>query len=111
MGMLIDAAHADTVHTFIREGTRKGTLLLDGGNKHGLVQSVPPFLSTSTPASPLCREEIFGPVLVVTRFKTEEEALTLANDSEYGLARRYGPRSFPRALHEPPPESRLGLRQ
>jgi gamma-glutamyl-gamma-aminobutyraldehyde dehydrogenase len=28
--MLIDAAHADTVHTFIREGTRKGTLLLDG---------------------------------------------------------------------------------
>lgn len=30
MGMLIDAAHADTVHTFIREGTRKGTLLLDG---------------------------------------------------------------------------------
>jgi gamma-glutamyl-gamma-aminobutyraldehyde dehydrogenase len=38
MGMLIDAAHADTVHTFIREGARKGTLLLDGRAQSGLLR-------------------------------------------------------------------------
>ena len=38
------------------------------------------------PSARICREEIFGPVLVVLGFKTEEEAIALANDSEYGLA-------------------------
>ncbi|KAL8283623.1 hypothetical protein RQP46_005418 [Phenoliferia psychrophenolica] len=38
------------------------------------------------PSARICREEIFGPVLVVLPFKTEEEAIALANDSEYGLA-------------------------
>ncbi|HDP9896644.1 TPA: aldehyde dehydrogenase PuuC [Escherichia coli] len=85
MGTLIDCAHADSVHSFIREGESKGQLLLDGRNA-GLAAAIGPTIFVDVdPNASLSREEIFGPVLVVTRFTSEEQALQLANDSQYGL--------------------------
>lgn len=85
MGTLIDTAHADTVHTFIREGAGKGTLLLDGRDTPCPATVGPTIIADVEPSSRINQEEIFGPVLVVTRFKTEDEAVRLANDSQYGL--------------------------
>ncbi len=74
----------------------EGATLLTGG---GRPPSLPPasggyFVAPTvfagvTPAMRVWREEIFGPVLSVATFKTEAEAIALANDSEYGLAGGY----------------------
>ncbi|BBR57571.1 MULTISPECIES: aldehyde dehydrogenase PuuC [Enterobacteriaceae] len=97
MGTLIDCAHADTVHTFIREGERKGQLLVDGRQTPWPAAIGPTIFVDVDPTDSLSREEIFGPVLVVTRFKTEAQALALANDSQYGLGAAVWTRDLSRA--------------
>lgn len=92
MGPLITAAHMDKVLYYIELGKREGAKLVLGGNrmtngeyaKGNFVE--PTIFTETTPDMRIVQEEIFGPVLVVQRFHSEEEAIRLANGTVYGLA-------------------------
>ena len=92
MGPLITRAHMEKVLGYIDEGKRGGAELLCGGSRitdgvlgRGNFVSPTVFVNTR-PDMKIVREEIFGPVLVVQIFNDEAEAITLANDTVYGLA-------------------------
>ena len=92
MGPLITRAHQEKVESYIRTGLEEGAKLETGGKrlKGELGEKgnfVEPTIFTDTkPDMRIVQEEIFGPVLVVQRFKDEAEAIRLANDTVYGLA-------------------------
>src|SRR5207237_4701178 len=67
---------------------QKGAKVLLGGKRHALGGRFfePTILADVTPAMAVAREETFGPVAPLFRFKTEAEAVALANDTEFGLA-------------------------
>jgi phenylacetaldehyde dehydrogenase len=88
MGPLITPAHRARVAAYVDDAVRDGARVHCGGKAcEGAGNFFPPTILTSAPAhSTVMREEIFGPVVVVTPFDTEAEVPELANDSEYGLA-------------------------
>src|SRR5438477_3171062 len=87
-GPLIDAAAVQKVESHIRDAQSKGAKVLVGGHRHALGGRFfePTVLTGVTPQMAIAREETFGPVAPLFRFKTEAEAIALANDTEFGLA-------------------------
>jgi acyl-CoA reductase-like NAD-dependent aldehyde dehydrogenase len=89
MGPLVSAQQLKTVEEYIEIGTREGAKVVIGGKRpanvpHGFFIE-PTIFDRVRPEHRIAREEIFGPVLSVLRAKNYEEAMTLANTSEYGL--------------------------
>jgi succinate-semialdehyde dehydrogenase/glutarate-semialdehyde dehydrogenase len=87
-GPLIDEAAVQKVESHIRDAQSKGAKILVGGQRHALGGRFfePTVLTEVTPQMAVAREETFGPVAPLFRFKTEAEAIALANDTEFGLA-------------------------
>ncbi|WP_231034990.1 aldehyde dehydrogenase family protein [Pectinatus frisingensis] len=88
MGPLISRAHMEKVLQYIESGKRSGAELLCGGHR---IDRPGWFVEPTIFAAPngdmeIVKEEIFGPVLAVQRFSTEQEAVQIANDTVYGLA-------------------------
>ncbi len=87
-GPLIDAAAVAKVEQHIADAVAKGGRLLTGGKRHALGHSFfqPTVIADTTPDMLVAREETFGPLAPLFRFKTDAEAIALANDTEFGLA-------------------------
>ncbi|MFE1245430.1 aldehyde dehydrogenase [Fictibacillus sp. NPDC058756] len=90
MGALVSKSHLETVETYVDIGLKEGAKLACGGKRvKGLEAGnfyEPTVLYDVNNKWRVAQEEIFGPVLVVIPFKTEEDAIRIANDSQYGLA-------------------------
>jgi succinate-semialdehyde dehydrogenase/glutarate-semialdehyde dehydrogenase len=88
MGPLIDDVAADNVVAMIEDATAKGAKVVLGGGRSKLGNRFvePTILSGVTADMRVFREEIFGPVSPLVSFSTEEEAIAMANDTEFGLA-------------------------
>ena len=89
IGAMISEAHASKVHSYVEAGKADGAKLLLGGERvgegAGLYYSPTVFSGVTTEMS-IARDEIFGPVLSTLTFKTADEAVALANSSEFGLS-------------------------
>ncbi|PBB06497.1 betaine-aldehyde dehydrogenase [Salimicrobium humidisoli] len=91
-GPLISAEHRGKVESYVEIGKQEGAKIVTGGARpeeeelqNGFFY-LPTIFTECTSDMRIVQEEIFGPVLTVERFHSEEEAVTLANDSVYGLA-------------------------
>jgi|SRR6185437_1930525 len=89
MGAVVDQKHMEMVLSYIESGKQEGANCLIGG-KRGLINSggyylEPTIFDNVNPQMRIAREEIFGPVLSIIRFKDEAEAIAIANSSDYGL--------------------------
>jgi len=87
-GPLIDQKAVAKVEQHIADAVEKGARILAGGKRHALGQSFfePTVLADVTSDMMVAREETFGPMAPLFRFKTDDEVLALANDTEFGLA-------------------------
>jgi succinate-semialdehyde dehydrogenase/glutarate-semialdehyde dehydrogenase len=87
-GPLITQAAVAKVEEHIQDATSHGARILLGGKRHALGHTFfePTVLADVTPQMKVAREETFGPLSPLFRFGTDEEAIRLANDTEFGLA-------------------------
>ena len=90
MGAVVDKSQLDKIENYVNIGKKEGASLVVGGKKSlestGGYYYEPTIFSKVKNSMKIAREEIFGPVLSSITFNNYEEALTIANDSDYGLA-------------------------
>jgi succinate-semialdehyde dehydrogenase/glutarate-semialdehyde dehydrogenase len=98
-GPLIDGKALAKVEEHIQDAVSKGAKIAFGGKRHALGGSFfePTVLTGVTSSMAVAREETFGPVAPLFRFETEEEAIRMANDTEFGLASYFYTRDLSRA--------------
>ncbi len=87
-GPLIDRSAVEKIEDHIQDAVSHGARVLLGGKQHALGQTFfePTVLADVTPKMKVAREETFGPLAPLFRFETDEDAVRLANDTEFGLA-------------------------
>ncbi|CAN6243235.1 unnamed protein product [Urochloa humidicola] len=98
-GPLINEAAVQKVEKFINDATSKGANVMIGGKRHSLGMTFyePTVVGNVSNDMLLFKEEVFGPVAPLIPFKTEEEAIHLANDTNAGLAAYIFTKSIPRS--------------
>ncbi len=100
VGALVHPEHFEKVMSYVEIGKSEGRLLAGGGRPEGLPEGnyvSPTVFADVKPDARIFQEEIFGPVVAITPFETEEEALELANNTKYGLAAYIWTNSLTRA--------------
>ena len=92
MGPLVSESHMNKVLSYIQSGIDEGATLVCGGTRYTEGECAkgfyvrPTVFADCTDDMKIVKEEIFGPVVTVQTFRTEEEAIAMANNTEYGLA-------------------------
>lgn len=104
IGPLISAEHRERVHALVTEGVNEGGRVLCGGQPltegdlAGGAYYAPTVIADLPPTSRLLAEELFGPVVAVQTFRTESEAIALANSTQFGLSGTVWTRDLARAI-------------
>jgi vanillin dehydrogenase len=96
LGAVVDSQSADKISALIENAVEKGARLCAGGKRDGTLMQAT-VLDGVTSAMRIYAEESFGPVVSVVRVKNDEEALRIANDTEYGLSAAIFSRDIARA--------------
>lgn len=101
---LVHADHRQTVEEYVAKGIADGGEILAGGARPDAADLsagafyAPTIIGGLTNTARICREEIFGPVLVVLPFDDEEDVIAQANDNDYGLACGIWSKDYPRSM-------------
>jgi betaine-aldehyde dehydrogenase len=101
LGPMVSERQLERVMSYVRSGTEEGAVLRLGGDR--LAGERAPYMAPTifddvTPSMRIAREEIFGPVLSVMTFETEDQALAMANDTAYGLGSAVWTQNVNRAI-------------
>ncbi len=99
IGPLIDERAIEKINRLVQDAVEKGAAVTVGGMKHeaGKLFYQPSVIENCSHEMALSKEEIFGPVSAIYKFSIEEEAIQLANDTEYGLAAYFFTQNLARA--------------
>ena len=97
-GPLINMEAVEKVERLLKDAAAKGARIATGGKRHPLGGTFfePTLVRDVTPQMEIAREEIFGPVATLFRFEKDEDAIRIANDTEYGLAAYFYARDLSR---------------